>query len=238
MTPPKKSPFRGLRLLMHRLSGRQTTEIDGFTVSCDPAVVPRSVSTALIKGSYEAPERQLVRDAIRPGDRVVEIGTGVGVVSLLCNRLAGPGNVLSFEANAALEPVIRQNFGLNGMTPRLRLKAVTTDGAPIRFFRNANVVSSSIHDRGLDAEVVGVESEPIDRVLAEERASVLVIDVEGAEIGLLACEGVARLREIIVETHSHIVGESATEAMIANLMSRGFVETGRIHKNVRLTRRG
>ncbi|MGE3871017.1 MAG: FkbM family methyltransferase [Pseudorhodoplanes sp.] len=237
MTAPGKSPFRGLRLLMHRVLGRKTTVIDGLTVTCDPERVPRSVATALIKGSYEAPERQLVRDAIRPGDRVVEIGTGVGVVSLLCNRLAGSGNVLSFEANAALEPVIRENFGLNGMTPRLRLKAVTTDGAPIRFFRNANVVSSSIHDRGLDAEVVEVESEAIDRVLTDEEASVLVIDVEGAEIALLASDGVGRLREIIVETHSHIVGETATEAMIANLVSRGFVETGRIHKNLRLTRR-
>lgn len=237
MTAQRKSLFRGPRLLMHRLLRRKTTVVDGFTVSCDPALVPRSVATALIKGSYEVPERQLVRDAIRPGDRVVEIGTGVGLVSLLCNRLAGPGNVLSFEANAALEPVIRVNFGLNGMSPRLRLKAVTTDGAPIRFFRNANVVSSSIHDRGLNAEEVEVESDAIDQVLAQEAATVLVIDVEGAEIALLAVDGVGRLREIIVETHPHIVGEAETEAMISNLVSRGFVETGRIHKNVRMTRR-
>lgn len=231
-----KSPFRGLRLLAHRLLGRKTTRVDGLTISCDPAVVPRSVVTALVKGSYEAPERVLVAKAIRPGDRVVEIGTGMGVVSLLCNRLAGAGNVLSFEANAALEPAIRANFALNGMTPRLRLKAVTTDGGPISFFRNDNVISSSVYDRGLEAERVVVESEAIGRVLDEEQADVLVIDVEGAEIDLLADDRVARLREIIVETHAHIVGETETKAMIAGLVARGFVETGRIHKNVRLSR--
>lgn len=233
-----KSPFRGLKLGLHRLLGRTTTQLDGLTVSCDPALIPRSVVTALVKGSYEAPERELVAQAIRPGDKVVEIGTGVGVVSLLCNRLAGPGNVLSFEANAALEPAIRANFALNRMQPRLRLRAVTADGAPISFFRNDNIVSSSVYDRGLTAERVIVESDALDRVLADEAASVLVIDVEGAELALLACAGVSRLREIIVETHSHIVGEAETAAMIAGLLARGFVETGRIHKNIRLTRAG
>lgn len=233
-----KSPFRGLKLLLHRVLGRNTTKVDGLTISCDPALVPRSVVTALVKGSYEAPERDLIAKAIRPGDRVVEIGTGMGVVSLLCNRLAGAGNVLSFEANATLEPAIRANFALNGMTPRLRLKAVTTDGAPISFFRNDNVISSSVYDRGLDAERVVVESEAIGRVLDEERATVLVIDVEGAELGLLADDSVTRLREIIVETHPHIVGEAETEAMIAGLVARGFIVTGRVHKNLRLSRAG
>lgn len=237
MTERQKSPFRGLKLVLFRLLRRTTVTLDGLTISCDPSLVPRSVATALIKGSYEAPERQLVADAIRPGDRVVEIGTGVGLVSLLCNRLAGPGNVLSFEANAALEPVIRANFNLNEMTPRLRLKAVTADGAPVTFFRNENIVSSSVFDRGLAAERVTVESEPINSVLEEERATVLVIDVEGAEVGLLAARGMDRLREIIVETHPHIVGDAETEAMIAGLEARGFTVTGRIHKNVRLTRK-
>lgn len=236
MTNMSTSPFRGLKLGLHRLLGRKTTRLDGLTVTCDPALIPRSVVTALVKGSYEAPERRLVVDAIRTGDRVVEIGTGVGIVSLLCNRLAGPGNVLSFEANEALEPAIRANFALNGMEPRLRLKAVTPDGAPITFFRNENIVSSSVYDRGLQAQKVVVQSEAIDDVLRSEAATVLVIDVEGAELALLACDGVASLREIIVETHPHIVGEAETAAMIAGLVARGFRETGRIHKNVRLTR--
>lgn len=233
-----ESPFSGLKLGLHRLFGRKTTRLDGLTVTCDPALIPRSVVTALVKGSYEAPERLLVVDAIRPGDRVVEIGTGVGVVSLLCNRLAGAGNVLSFEANAALEPAIRANFALNGMQPRIRFKAVTVDGAPISFFRNDNIVSSSVYDRGLQAEKVVVPSEALDAVLQTEDSSVLVIDVEGAELALLSCDGVSRLREIIVETHPHIVGEAETAAMVAGLVARGFRETGRIHKNIRLTRAG
>ena len=235
LTAPKP-PFCNLRLLWHRMIGRKVTKLDGLRLVCDPALVRRSVSTAIIKGSYEAPERVLVRAALRPGDKVVEVGTGVGVVSLLCNHLAGAGNVTSFEANSALEPIIQKNFSLNGMTPRLRLRAVTVDGLPISFYQNENVVSSSIYDRGLEAEKTTVESDPIDQVLADERATVLVMDVEGAEIDLLRAADLSGLREIIVELHPHIVGEEATRAMIDDVCARGFVDAGRIRKNVRLSR--
>ena len=236
MTRPSKSPLRGLRLVAHRLFRRKTATLDGLTLISDPRQVPRSVSTAIIKGSYEAPERALVRAAVRPGDRVVEVGTGVGAVSILCNRLAGDGNVLSYEANAALEPVIRANFALNDLTPRLRMRAVTVDGAPITFFRNDNVISSSIYDRGLKAQQIVIESDPLDRVLAEESANVLVMDVEGAEIALLSQADLSGLREIIVELHPHIVGDAATVAMIASICARGFREAARLQKNIRLSR--
>ncbi|GAA0309535.1 FkbM family methyltransferase [Rhodovulum strictum] len=231
-----KSPFRSLRLAWHRITGRKTTTLDGLRLVCDPARVHRSVATAIIKGSYEAPERCLVRAALRRGDKVVEIGAGVGVVSLLCNRLAGVGNVTSFEANAALEPVIVENFALNNITPRLRLRAVTVDGAPITFFRNENVVSSSVYDRGLQAQQVTVPSDPINRVLMDEGATVLVMDVEGAEIDLLRAADLSGLREVIVELHPHIVGDAPTQAMIDDVCARGFAVVGRIQKNIRFSR--
>lgn len=238
MTKAPKTPFRNLRLFWHRLMRRKVTTLDGLRLVCDPDLVHRDVAKSIIKGSYEAPERVLVRAALRPGDKVVEVGTGVGVVSLLCNHLAGSGNVTSFEANPALEPIIQKNFALNGMVPRLRLLAVTVtvDGAPISFFRNENVVSSSIFDRGLEAQKVTVESVPIDQALAENKATVLVMDVEGAEIDLLRAADLSGLREIIVETHPHIVGEAATQAMIDDICARGFTDAGRIHKNIRLSR--
>ena len=137
-----KTTFSGLRLAFHRLFGLRTTSLDGMTLLCDTELVPRNVSTAIIKGSYELPERELVRSAIRKHDRVVEVGAGVGVVGILCTQLAGAGNVLSYEANAALQPIIAANYALNGITPRLLMRAMSIDGEPLVFYRNDNVVSS------------------------------------------------------------------------------------------------
>jgi FkbM family methyltransferase len=237
MRSSAKTPFSGLRLAFHRLFGLRTTTLDGLTLLCDTKLVPRNVSTAIIKGSYELPERQLVRATIRNGDRVVEVGSGVGVVGLLCNKLAGAGNVLSFEANSTLASIIAANYALNNITPRIRLRAVTIDGAPISFYRNSNIISSSVFDRGLEAENVTVESEALDQVLNGERADVLVMDVEGAEIDLLTTADLSGVREIIVELHPKIVGVGPTKAMIDSIIDRGFIENGRIQDNIRLSRK-
>ena len=233
----KGYPLRSLRLAWHRLTGQKTTDYRGLCVLCDPKRVPRSVATAIIKGTYEAPELTLVTKAVRPGDLVVEIGTGVGVVSLLCNRLAGEGNVKSYEANTSLEPIIRENFQLNGMTPKLVLKAVTLDGKPVEFYHNENIISSSVHDRGLPAQKRWIDSIAIDEAIAEHKANVIVMDIEGGEVDLLPNADLAGVRELIIELHPHIVGEDAIKTLIATLRDRGFDETGRIGKNISLTRR-
>lgn len=234
----KGYPLRSLRLAWHRLTGRKTTRYGGLLVLCDPERVPRSVATAIIKGTYEAPEMTLVSAAVRQGDRVVEIGTGVGVVSLLCNRLAGAGNVQSYEANASLEPIIRENFRMNGLSPSLTLKAVTLDGRPVEFFHNDNIISSSVHDRGLPAQKRRIDSIAINDAIAAHRADVIVMDIEGGEIDLLPGANLTAVRELIIELHPHIVGEDAIRALISTLKERGFAETGRIGKNIRLSRQG
>ena len=228
--------FRSLRYAIHRALGLKTTRIEGLLVICDPAKINPDVARAIIRGTYELAERVLARAAIRPGDKVLEIGTGVGVVGLLCTQFAGAGNVTSYEANAALAPTIAENFALNGLTPNLRLKAVTADGGPVTFFRNANVVSSSMVDRKLAADQITVDSDPINQALQDTGAAVIVMDVEGAEIDLLRAADLSGVREIIVEVHPHIMGEVPTQAMVDDLCNRGFSVKQRQHKTVWLRR--
>ena len=231
-----KIHFRSLKYLVHRLLKRKTTHLDGMRLLCDPEKVNRSIAREIIKGRYEMAERKLAREAIRSGDRVLEIGAGLGVVSILCNRLAGAGNVTSYEANTALEAPIRANFALNNLTPNLVLKAVTVDGQPITFFKNDNVVSSSVYDRGLVAECITVPSVAIDVAISRADANVIVMDVEGAEVDLLAAADLQAVREIIVEVHPHIVGAPSIDGMISALTGRGFAVTERLHKTVWLSR--
>ena len=61
---------------------------------------------------------------------------------------------------------------------------------------------------------------------------------EGGEVDLLPQADLASVRELIIELHPHIVGDEAIAALIGALKARRFAETGRIGKNIRLSRQG
>jgi FkbM family methyltransferase len=208
------------------------------TVSTDPAVVPRFVRSALFKETYESHERRLVRALLHPGDRVLEIGAGIGLVSLVCARICGPAQVLSYEANPLLEPIIRRNYALNGWTPQLRMRAMTRDGRPLTFYRNDNIVSSSTSERSGFAEAMTVESDALEAVIAEHRPDVVIMDIEGAEIELLTHSALAGVSHVVAEIHPHITGEAAVGGMLDALQRLGFALRSQAHKTVHLSRTG
>jgi FkbM family methyltransferase len=228
-------PLRNLRLHWHRLIGTREIVLDGIRVGAGHDQTT-TVRNGLYKGNYEAAERSLLKRHLRPGERVLEIGGGIGFVGLLAARISGAGNVLTYEANPALEPVIRANHARNPVAPELRMRAITTDGAPVTFHQSDNVVSSSIYDRAEADRSLTVPSDAFAAVLAEWRPDLVVMDVEGYEVDLLATppEGPTRL---LVELHPHVVGEDRIAAMLSGLAAAGFEVTERQHKNVLLTRR-
>jgi FkbM family methyltransferase len=227
--------FRNVRLHWHRFRATEKTTLDGVTVYSGPFQA-MMVRNGLYKGNYEGPERELLLRHLRKGERVLEIGAGIGLIGLLATRIAGAGNVLSYEANPSLEPIIRANYALNAAAPELRMKAVTTDGAPVTFHQCDNVISSSIYDRAEAARRIQVQSDALSDVLAEWRPDLLVMDVEGYEVDLLA-NFPDRLRYLLIELHPHVVGEDRTEALLSHLADGGFKVTERLLNNAFLSRR-
>lgn len=226
--------LRALRLRWRRLVKPRQVTLDGIKIFTDPAVLPHSVRVALFKETYEDYERQLIREYLEPGDRVLEIGTGIGFVSLLCASICSPDNVLSYEANPLLEPVIRKNYALNGMQPNLRMRAITPDGRPVAFFRNDNIISSSTKEREGFSEKLEVESDAFDEVIRRHRPDVIIMDVEGAEIELLSQSSLQGVRHIIAELHPHITGEDQVAKMVESLRAKGFTVRSQAHRTVLL----
>ena len=229
------NPFRNLKLFYHRLLGTKVRKLDGVLIATD-ASLPKFVRSVIYKGSYEDAERELLKRIVRTGDIVLEIGGGIGFIGLLAARLASPGRVVSFEANPKLQSVIKANYALNTVQPELRMQAVTIDGAPVTFHTSANVVSSSLYARSADQVAITVESVAMKTVIKEIRPNVLVMDVEGAEIDLLASDDFMSVRAILVELHPHIVGQDRISALLTSLVERGYKQTAQIQNNVLMVR--
>ncbi|MSO70549.1 MAG: FkbM family methyltransferase [Alphaproteobacteria bacterium] len=225
-----------LKVYWRRLRNLQTLAIHGVRIRTAISDVPRSVRTALFKGTYESFECELVERVLKAGDRTLEIGAGIGLVSLVATRQCGEGNVLSCEANPDLEATVRANYALNGWTPNLLIKAVTADGRDLVFYKDSKVVSSSAYDRKLNGQQVTVPSVAVNELIARHRPGVVIIDVEGGEIEVLPAADLSGVRTIIAELHPHIVGAEKIDAVVQNLVGQGFVHRETKHKTFLFTR--
>lgn len=208
----------------------------GVRIHSDKDRLPTEVQKLIFKDRYENAERDLAKSVIRAGDRVLEIGCGIGLVSLVTAKIAGEGNVRSYEANPRMEQVIRDNYALNNMTPDLHMKAVTPDGGKVSFFQSDNILSSSVFDRDRAGQTVEVDAIAFADAIKDFSPTVVVMDIEGAETDVLPSDEMPGVKHLIVEIHPHIVGQDAINAMETKLAASGFGVAKRQHKTVLYSR--
>lgn len=145
--------------------------------------------------SYEAALVTGLNAHVRPGDRVVVVGGGIGVTVVVAALRGGPaGHVECFEGNLTNCGLVRETAALNGVE-NLRVHHA--------------VVARDIAVYGTAAEVG--EIVPPDDLPA---CDVLELDCEGAELQILR-EMTIRPRVLLVETHG-VYG--APSRLVAGLM--------------------
>jgi FkbM family methyltransferase len=144
-----------------------------------PGHATGAVLRSLYAEVYERLERALLPSLLRPDDRVVEIGSAIGCVGIVCARVVGIDRLLMVEANADLIPEIERNFRLNRLgEPRLLCGLAAAEGSGSVDFRIAEQFwSSSTYERGATVRVDQVEQLDTNLLLQQERATVLICDI-------------------------------------------------------------
>ncbi len=209
--------------------------LDGVEISIRHAPYSFGVKRLLCRNQYERPERELVRDVIRPGMAVIEMGSSLGIVTAVIASLTGDvGTVVAVEASKELAeysktwlekkfPQVRviQGFGFpvtrappelcvsgfenNGVSLGGRV-SFSLDGSP-----PANVSAGSKFDIATLMETFHMPS-----------PDALVIDIEGAESVVLQA-GMSipdSVKHVVIELHPQIyVGGHAEEARIVEFFA-------------------
>lgn len=136
-----------------------------------------------MNGVYEVNTTQYIKDFVKEGDVVLDIGSNFGYFTLLLAKQVGPtGVVHSFEAHPELFKILKKNVELNGYNNiKLYNVAVSNFVGRGRFYLNSIWAgTSSIFPHRHIKEAVIVKFISIDS-LDLERTSFAKIDVEGAE---------------------------------------------------------
>ncbi len=184
-----------------------------------------SYARSIYRDSHEAEEREIVSRHLDDNDTVLECGAGLGIVTILCCRKIGSNRVHTFEANPAMEPLLRQNFALNDVTPNLQIKLVGLEAGEAEFFVDKKFVVSSRFGNPND---VGRKSQTIPAVSLQSlidtiQPSFLIMDIEGAEVDLANSNlNLGSLKKLCIEMHPQIVGNDAISRVIVRLIEQGF----------------
>jgi FkbM family methyltransferase len=186
-------------------------------------------------GTYEPELQQAVRDWLRPGMVVYDVGANVGYVSLLLARAAGEeGQVFAFEPLPANLERMAANFRLN---PWARLAcipaAVVERAGPVRFLAHTSGAmgkaagSAGRHDQAYpnQIEVAGISLDGFAYAAGDSPAEwhgpppqLIKMDIEGGEV--LALDGMDRLLSearplILLELHGPESARAAWDTLTA-----------------------
>ncbi|MEA5580419.1 FkbM family methyltransferase [Nodularia harveyana UHCC-0300] len=210
-----------LKLRIREVSKPQVVEIGGIKLPIS-ADISRGPLEALYAGSYEASELKILQAKLEQDDRVMELGSGLGLLSSYCARKLGSDNVFTYEANPALESSIRQTFALNNVNPNLNICLLGETSGEQTFYVGKSFWSSSTIQRRPDDQVIQVPVVPFNEEIQRIDPTFLVIDIEGGEYELLQYANLHNVRKICIELHSNILGSEKTEVVKNKLAEQGF----------------
>ncbi|HEY1778466.1 MAG TPA: FkbM family methyltransferase [Solirubrobacteraceae bacterium] len=216
---------RHLRGLYWLLRSRNEVLVGSVRIRLEEEWATRVVRRMIYMDRYELDERHVLAATLRPTDRYLEVGAGLGVLATWACGVVGDGAVYAYEANPKLISVIADTAHRNGVAPDIT-HAVLGDRTGTAEFHicRSEFWSSRLRRDHADVDTVSVPIIEFATELERSRATYLMVDIEGGEIQLLAEEPVpATVRAICVETHPEITGPRETQRMLRKLMDEGFV---------------
>ena len=202
-------------------------KIDDLVFGLDHPTIRTASKSQFLFNLYEQPEIALVKKYVQPDIPIIELGGCIGVVSCVANRrLANPSEHVVLEANPAVLDALKANRERNGCSFRVEHAALGYKSATVEFYINSGFMSGSALRK--TAQKIAVPAITLAQLAAQSQFATfnLLADIEGAEIDLVEHESdflSTHVQRIMLETHPHIVGESAVKGMIDRLKSVGFV---------------
>ncbi|WBU63539.1 GSCFA domain-containing protein [Paracoccus aerodenitrificans] len=178
------SPISSRKKFLDRISGLEDAKPDD--VACAEAVV-------------------------REGDRVLEIGARLGVVSAFLAKTNLPAAIRSYEDNGDLIPHIQELYAINGISQQVDLRPDTVrarpGGKPSEHYRS---------------EAPGHREVQFSDIVSEFKPDVLLMNMRGDEVDFLMQADLKSLRGLAVRWHPKITGIEGLRKCKRRLKKDGF----------------
>jgi FkbM family methyltransferase len=193
----------------------------------DVSGLSTKIRNRLLSGAYEAHEKKMCFDYLTPNDSVLEIGGAIGFIGLICQKKIGIKNYFCFEANPRTYEILKKNYELNGVEPRVWNMALAHADGHVDLEVGSDFWENSIcydSTRSNGVKTVRVPAGTLDTLLAlaRQKVNTLIIDIEGAEQFIDFQRVPEEISKIIIELHPGVMGQEVMYNIVATLIGLGF----------------
>lgn len=202
-------------------------ELHGVSLRVPGKTMNAGLRRAFENGDYEWNERLAVTRHVTPEDRVLDIGAGVGFISSLAAQVVGGERVVSVEASPVLQEVLRSNLDANGAREAELIHAAVVpdshEGDTVTFAVTGAFWASALegHESGA-AEKVTVPAVKLSELLEPFQPTIVIMDVEGAEVEFCEQDWPASVRLLILEIHTGKYPPRTVKRIFDGFSARGF----------------
>lgn len=184
--------------------------------------ISENITSFIYSGAYEGEEVAILSKVLKPTDKVLEIGAGLGFLTIFCAKQIGSKNIVAYEANPLLIEKIKENFSLNNVNPDIQNVILGDTESEVDFFVEDSFWSSSTIRRSDEAKVIKVKSININDILLDMRPNFIIMDIEGGEKELIYKINFNLIDKLLIEIHPHVIGNTQATKIIAYLFEKGF----------------
>lgn len=193
----------------------------------DVSGLSTKIRNRLLSGAYEAHEKEMCFDFLTSQDSIVEIGGAIGFIGLVCQRKIGVREYACFEANPGTYEILKRNYQLNGLEPRVWNMALAHSDGHVDLevggdFWENTICYNSGRDSGVKTVRVPAAALPTLLATAGGQPNVLIIDIEGAEQFIDLSQVPESISKVIIELHPKVLGPEVTYNIVAGFIGLGF----------------
>jgi FkbM family methyltransferase len=194
------------------------------------SVVADVIQNRITGGTYEKGEIALVPQILDDNEVVLELGSGLGVVSTVAFKTGKVKELHCFEADPRLIDLIRHTHEANQVVGSQVNNVILTsdpellERGTVTFHQRTHFWGSSTtleHGRRV-LNSVEVPTRSFSDALRSIRPTVIICDIEGGERDLFRGADLSGVKRIALETHQSVLGGKGMQLLFKDLHEAGF----------------
>ena len=215
-------------------------DVDGWIDSNDLKVpkdgnfIQGRVRGRIKRGVFEDQMVQPARALVQEGDRVLELGSGIGYVTASILKSCAPASYVCFDGNAEVLVYAEAFLATNGfMDVTLRHGVLGQRKGRRAFYCRRPFLRSSLFEapqRSVERCVVPMHN--AKHTFAEIKPNVLICDIEGQEGTVLDLPDLSGLERALIRLNPDISGDSNVARVFAAMARGGLVYDAALSKGL------